>query len=170
MAISHARRMNLVALAILLTGLISLVAFHLVVFVDGRPDDEVSYGWQVWPEIWKTLKAPDFDDVLDLVATSAFLTNFLLIVISPFAILLFRASRLAWWVAISISGIALVGLSGVLLVSYSDSPAGSQKPGAGFFCLIASQVLNFIGLLFIRREHAVELPAGEAPGREESPG
>jgi hypothetical protein len=162
MAISHARRMNLVALAVLLTALISLAVFHGTVFVDHGPDDEVSYGWQVWPEIWRTVRAPNFDDFMDLIATSAFLTSLLLIAIAPFAIPLFRASRLAWWLAAIVSGLALVGLSGVLLVSYSDPAAGSEKLGPGFFCLIASQVLNFLGLLFIRREHALELPTGDS--------
>jgi len=66
--------------------------------------------------------------------------------------LLFRASRLAWWLAVIVAGTALVGLTGVLLVDYSDVPPEAEKPGPGFFCLIASQVLNFLGLLFVRRE------------------
>jgi len=151
----------LVALAVLLTALIALVAFHLMVFVDYRPDGEVSYGWEVWPEIWNMMKAPDFDDIQDLIATSAFLTSLFLIGIAPFAIPLFRASRLAWWLAAIVSGMALVGLSGVLMVSYLDSSPASEKLGPGFFCLVASQILNFIGLLFIRREVSPD-PLAEA--------
>jgi hypothetical protein len=72
MPTSHARRMNLIALAVLLTGLISLIAFHGMVFVDRRPDDEVTYGWQVWPEIWQFITDPDFSDIADLIAARPF--------------------------------------------------------------------------------------------------
>ena len=159
MPISRARRMNLVALAVLLTALISLIAFHLMVFADRRPYDEAVHGWQIWPEIWQFVTDLDFSDIGDLIATSAFLTSFLLIVVAPFAIPLFRASRLAWWLAAIVSGAALVGLSGVLVGDYLGTPSGAREPGPGFFCLIASQILNFLGLLFVRREHAPE-PAG----------
>jgi hypothetical protein len=156
MPISRARQMNLVALAVLLTALISFITFHGMVLVDRRPHDEVTYGWQVWPEIWQFARDLDFSDIADLIATSAFLTSFLLIVIAPFAIPLFRASRLAWWLAAIVSGSALIGLTGVLLGNYLGTPSGEEKPGPGFFCLIASQLLNFLGLLFVRRECAPE--------------
>jgi hypothetical protein len=169
MPIPHARRMNFVALAVLVTGLISLVAFHLIVFVDHGPGGAMSYGWEVWPEIWEAMKDPDLNDIADLIATSAFLTSVLLILIAPFAIPLFRASRLGWWVATIVSGMALVGLSGVLLANYSDEPSDFARLGPGFYCLIASQILNFLGFTFIRREHVPDLPGGGSPPREASP-
>jgi len=160
MPTTHARRMNLIALAVLLTGLISLIAFHGMVFVDRGLGDEVVYGWQVWPEIWQFILDPDFSELGDLIMISAFLTSVLLIVIAPFAIPLFRASRLAWWLAAIVAGTALVGLTGVLLVDYSDVPPDAEKLGSGFFCLVTSQVLNFLGLLFIRREQVLNQDGG----------
>lgn len=159
MPISPARRMNLIALAVLLTGLILLIAFHPMVFVDRRVDDKVVHGWQAWPEIWRFIADPDFSDLGDLIMISAFLTSVLLIVVAPFAISLFRASRLTWWLAAIVAGAALVGLSGVLLVDYSDVAPEAEKLGPGFFCLIASQVLNFLGLMLIRREMASDIPS-----------
>lgn len=144
--------MNLIALAVLLTGLISFIAFHPLVVADGRPSDDVVRGWQVWPEIWQFFKELDFSDIGDLIACSAFLTSALLIVVAPFAIPLFRASRPAWWLAAIVSGTALIGLSGILLVDYTNAPPDAEKLGPGFFCLIAAQILNFLGLMFIRRE------------------
>ncbi|MEK7950072.1 hypothetical protein [Luteolibacter soli] len=163
MPISSARRMNLIALAVLLTGLISFVAFHFLIFVDFRPDDDAIRGWQVWPEVWRFVRDPDFNQLEDLIATSALFTSVLLTVISPFAIPLFRSSRLAWWLAAIVSGAAMLGLTGVLLVNYVMEPSESEKPGAGFFCLVASQALNFVGLLFVRRENEPELIAGGPP-------
>jgi hypothetical protein len=90
-----------------------------------------------------------------LIATSAFLTSLLLIAVSPFAIRILRVSLLAWWFATSVSGMALIGLTGVLLMSNSDDWG---KVGPGFYCLIASQALNFLGLLFIRREQTPGFP------------
>jgi len=144
--------MNLIALAVLLTALISLGAFHLLVLADRRPDEDVVHGWQVWPEIWQFFTEFDFSDIRDVIATSAFLTSVLLIVVAPFAIPLFRASRPAWWLAAIVSGSALIGLSGILLLDYTQAPEDAEKLGPGFFCLIAAQFLNFLGLMFIRRE------------------
>ncbi|RYD63337.1 MAG: hypothetical protein EOP83_12465 [Verrucomicrobiaceae bacterium] len=155
--------MNLIALAVLLTGLILLIAFHPMVFVDRRLSDEVVHGWQVWPEIWQFIADPDLSDPGDLIMISAFLTSVLLIVVAPFAIPLFRASRVAWWLAAIVAGTALVGLSGVLLVDYSDVSPEAEKLGPGFFCLIASQVLNFLGLMFIRREMTSDIPSDVSP-------
>jgi len=163
MPISRARRMNLIAMAVLLTGLISLIAFHGMVFADRRPDGEVTYGWQVWPEIWQFITDLDFSDIADLIAASAFLTSVLLIVVAPFAIPVFRASRLAWWLAAIVSGTALTGLTGILVVDYTKEPADAEELGPAFFCLIASQVLNFVGLLFIRREHSPEQMVASSP-------
>jgi hypothetical protein len=155
--IPHARRMNLIALALLITALIAFVAFHFLivdVYKDPLISDELEIvGWQVWPSAFEFLQHYDTSDMHAMVAISAFVTSALLIVASPFIVPFLRISRLSWWITVISSGAAMCGLGGVILMERSYS-----IPGPGSHCLLASLALNFLGLLFIRREPMAELP------------
>ncbi len=154
MSPSHARRMNLIALALLITALISFAAFHgleFQIYVDPSMQvEDDNRGWRVWPELVDFVRDLDFSDPRDLIAWAGFLCATLLIAASPALIPVFRASRLAWWLAALVSGTAMLGLGGVLLLDPPD-PSWSV-PGPGYFCLLGALALNFIGLLFVRRE------------------
>ena len=153
MPIPHARRMNLIALALLVTALIAFVAFHfLVITVVTDPGSSRSeeLGWRIWPELLEFLKDADFNDAEGMIAVSAFLTYCLLVIASPFIIPILRMSRLGWWITVIASGLAMCGFGGMILLS-EDDPAYSV-PGPGTYCILASLALNFLGLLFIRRE------------------
>lgn len=149
MPIPRARRMNLIALAFLITALIAFVVFHFTVFIR-HLELEPLFGWQIWPEVWGGFSRPNFNDPAELIACTAFCTSAMLITISPWILPFLRNSRLAWWLLILMSGAVLIGLSGTLVANYF--PHQSKKLGTGFYCLIAAQVLHFAGLLFIRRE------------------
>jgi hypothetical protein len=145
--------MNLIALALLVTALIAFVAFHFLVITivtdpgSSRSDES---GWRIWPELLEFLKDADFNDAEGMIAVSAFLTYCLLVVGSPFILPVLRMSRLGWWITVIASGLAMCGFGGMILLSEHD-PAYSV-PGPGTYCLLASLALNFLGLLFIRRE------------------
>ncbi len=106
-------------------------------------------GWQVWPDFFEILMDPDFSDTRNMIVATTFLTHGLMAVASPFLILPLRASRWLWWVAVLSSGIAMCGLGGIILL---DLDPESVIPGPGFYCILASLALNFLGLLFICRE------------------
>lgn len=144
--------MNLVALALLITALIGFVCFHFMVL---NVDTERK-GWQIWPSLIEFLKAADFDDLQGMVAAAAFLTYTLLVVATPFAIIALCRSRLLWWLIAIASGTAMCGLGGVIILGMIDDDVSAPTPG--LLCLLASLALNFLGLLFIRREHAPDLP------------
>ena len=153
MPIPHARRMNLIALALLITALIAFVAFHFLVitiYTDPGYSKTRDLGWEIWPELLEFLKDVDFDQIQGMIAASAFLTYCLLVVASPFLVPVLRISRIGWWVTVIASGVAMLGFGGVILIS-NDDPSFSV-PGPGLYCLLASLALNFLGLLFIRRE------------------
>ena len=151
MPIPHARRMNLIALALLITALIAFVVFHFLSFeIYTDPSYGPSNGWMMWPGLIDFLGDVDFEDLAGMIAASAFLTYSLLVVVSPFIVPFLRISRLGWWMCIIASGVAMCGFGGVVLFSGHD-PSFSV-PGPGFYCLLASLALNFLGLLFIRRE------------------
>ena len=159
MPIPHARRMNLIALALLITALIAFVAFHFLVitiYTDPGYSKTRDLGWEIWPELLEFLKDVDFDQIQGMIAASAFLTYCLLVVASPFLVPVLRVSRISWWVTVIASGVAMVGFGGIVLIS-DDDPSFSV-PGPGLYCLLASLALNFLGLLFIRREPAAALP------------
>lgn len=148
MPIPHARRMNLIALALLVTALIAFVSFHFLVieYDDSSPD----MGWEIWPTFFDTLKNLDITDMEDMLATSAFFTYCLLVIASPFSMVLLRNSRPLWWISTITSGGAFCTISGMICLA--ELIGTSSTPGPGLYCLLASLALNFLGLLFIRRE------------------
>jgi drug/metabolite transporter (DMT)-like permease len=154
MPIPHARRMNLIALALLITALIAFVAFHFLavtIYTDpGLISKSQEFGWELWPALVDFLKDADFDELQGMVAASAFLTYCLLVVASPFITTILRKSRLIWWITVIASGVAMCGFGGMVLIS--DSDPSFSIPGPGLYCILASLALNFLGLLFIRRE------------------
>ena len=156
MPIPHARRMNLIALALLITALIAFTAFHfLPVMAEtefariGAAPDEINAGWSIWQEIGNFFVAPRIDDSQAMIGISTFLTCVVLILACPFLVPLFRRSRLVWWIATIASGLVLTGLGGLLVIT---NLAPDDHPGPAIFSLLASLALNFLGLLFIRRE------------------
>lgn len=155
MPIPHARRMNLIALALLITALVAFIAFHLLVFTIYTATYEVSksleFGWQLWPELMDFLKDADFDNVPGMIGASAILTHSLLVVVSPFITNVLRTSRTSWWITAISSGVAMCGLGGIVILIAGSDPFFSI-PGPGLYCLLASLALNFLGLLFIRRQ------------------
>ncbi len=156
MPIPHARRMNLIALALLITALIAFGAFHFLPVMSetefdrmGADPNEINAGWSIWQEIGNFLEAPDIHDSSAMIGVSTFLTFVVLILACPFLIPLFRRSRLVWWVATIASGLVLTGLGGLLVIT---NLGPGDHPGPAIFSLLASLALNFLGLLFIRRE------------------
>ena len=147
MPIPHARRMNLIALALFITALVALVAFHLLPgFVSSG--DEVLPGWAVWT-ILPELLAEMPGEPLIMIIFASFITSAFLVLASPFVAGVLRKSRIAWWTVTISSGAAFFGLSGILLYQLALDPSSSSS---GFNCLAAAQMLQFLGLLFIRRE------------------
>lgn len=147
MAFSSARRLNLVALAILFTALAAFLAFHALPFQPWRE----AAGWEIWFDVADYLSDPDWSETRLLIGVTTLISATLLIVASPFLVPFFRLSRLSWWVAVLSSGMIMTGLGGLMVIGhYIDE--SSETSGPALPCLIAALILNFTGLLFIRRE------------------
>lgn len=151
MANERARWMNLVALALLVTALISFVGFHLLEMVEYEKyaPDHSERGWEIWPAVLDFLKSPTFGDSEDMVSIAALLTGSVTILAGPFLIPVLSQSRLLWWVVALASGTSLCGLGVILTFGWDND---YTRPGPGLLCLLAALLLNFTGLLFIRRE------------------
>ncbi len=122
------------------------VAYHFL------PGFGVASGWVVWPQIAESMSAPGiFEQPTVLAIVASFLMITVLIVASPFLSIVFRRSRLSWWLATVMSGLAMVVLGGLILTL--NDP---DKLGPGEICLLASPVFHFIGMLMIRKERMPE--------------
>jgi hypothetical protein len=147
--IPHARRMNLIALALFVTALVALTAFHLLPgFVADA--DGIQPGWATWtalPELVNEVSG----DPLGMIVIASFLTTALVVLACPFIASFLGRSRIAWWAVTVTSGAAFFGFGGIMLDHLDALESGIN-------CLAAAQALNFLGLLFIRREPMAELP------------
>ena len=145
--IPHARRMNLIALALFITALVALAAFHVLpgFLVEG---DEVLPGWAMWT-ILPELVAEMPGEPLMMIIFASFIASAFLVLACPFVAGILRRSRISWWTVTISSGAAFFGLGGILLYHLALDPSLSSS---GINCLAAAQMLNFLGLLFIRRE------------------
>ena len=153
MPIPQARRMNLIALALFIAALVSFVGFHLLpgfLIVE----DEMQPGWAIWT-ILPELVAEMPGEPLMMIIFASFITSAFLVLACPFVAGVLRRSRIAWWTVTISSGAAFFGLGGILIYHLALDPSSSTS---GINCLAAGQMLQFLGLLFIRREQAPGLP------------
>lgn len=138
--------MNRLALGMHGVAVLLFVAYHFL------PGFGVDSGWVVWPQIAESISDPG---IFRQPAASAIVASFLmitfLIVASPFLSIVFRRSRLSWWLATVMSGLATVLLGGLILTMN-----GLDRLGPGEICLLASPVFHFIGMLMIRKERLPE--------------
>ena len=168
MSLSHCRRMNLAALALLVSALVAFTIFHfsrvdeVFGFASGwlRENDSIA-GWQVWLSGWVSAKTWDTggpDVAVEMLVSAMLTSSALSIVAAPFLLPIMRSSRLAWWLIVFVSFCGLnLGISIVSDYAIPESPVlGGLRPGT--YCLISAQILNFLGLLCIRRESVTDLP------------
>jgi hypothetical protein len=133
---------NRLALGMHGVAVLLFVAYHFL------PGFGVDFGWVVWPQIAESISDPGIfkqPTVLAIVASFLMVTS--LIVASPFLSIVFRRSRISWWLATVMSGLAMVVLGGLIL-TFNEL----DKLGPGEICLLASSVFHFIGMLMIRKE------------------
>jgi hypothetical protein len=155
----RAHWMNLVALAVLSTSLLAYVAFHLLPIEASMDPELEERGWELWKAVYEFIKEPDASYSREMIGVAGFLSSAFLIVACPFLVPVLNRSRWLWWVMVLASGAAMCGLGGIVLLALMDM----EEPGSGTCCLLAALVLNFLGLLFIRRETAPEIqPAWDA--------
>ena len=155
MPIPHARRMNLIALVLLVTALIAFVTFHFLPMYH-LPMADNRHGWTVWIDMsYYARSMTASNSQLENILLSGLLAFAPLVSCAPFLVPVLRVSRLSWWLAVVTSGLTFTGSGGVLLLWMGRA---GVMPGPAFVCLLASLSLNFLGLLFIRREQAPDLP------------
>lgn len=149
MPISHARRMNLIALALLITALLAFWTFQFLPWYQGA--DQQIKGWKMWSGSFREIFRFRMDE--EIIAAVAFVTSGLMIFAGPFIMPILHSSRWFWWLTIIIAALAVVSLAGISVISMLFH---SRLPGSGMICLLLAQVLFLAGLLFIRRERSEE--------------
>ncbi len=152
MPIPHARRMNLIALALLVAALISLIAFH-VAPLDGSltSDGRIVRGWVIWELVISVFTSGEFfqSSIGAMLAWMSLPMSMALVAGAPFLIHLLRGSRPIWWIMMIMTSVCLVAISW-LIWELSRDPITTPPRSIGL--LMTAVYLNFLGLLFIRRE------------------
>lgn len=152
MPIPHARRMNLIALALLITALISLIAFHVAPFGDSLTSDgRIVRGWVVWELVISVFTSGELlqSSIAVMLAWMSLPMSMALVASAPFLIHLLRGSRPIWWIVLIMTSVCLVAISW-LIWELSRDPITTPPRSIGL--LMIAVYLNFLGLLFIRRE------------------
>jgi len=140
-------------LAVVALGLFQVLAVSYSWVGPGGEDEWEAYrGCQVWVDLVGVLKHPMHLDVIDWVVHAALVAGVLLVIGSPFLIGVLSGSRVMWWMAVVSSGVAMCGLLGCLIYLIAGNPPDEHwRYGPGMGALLAYPVLNFIGLLWVRR-------------------
>ena len=143
-----ARVMNLVALAFFITALLALGGFHFLSWWK-----HVSFpGWGIWNEMMGRVQSRDFSEPLANICLLMFPCFTALALSTPFLIGVLRRSRLAWWLLVLFSGGCLISVGAFAITISSPAPDEPDQRGPAFYCLMASLGLNFLGMLFVRRD------------------
>lgn len=143
--------MNLLALAVLVTSLLLFIVFHFVPTPEG---DEK--GWQIWSEIAGLVTDPEIlDEPLEVIAVASFICFSVLVVGCPFLVFFLRRSRLLWWLAVVMSGIATVGFWGFIVTTNTWENLGQSG-----LIILATPVANLVGLLLLRGERRMPVEGG----------
>jgi hypothetical protein len=144
--------MNLIALALLVTSLLFFIGFHLGDWIHGSVESKPMAGWELWKNAFEVVRDSNLRGLPHslFITMSALIVATVLICGGPFAVKPLAASRALWWGATVASAASFAGFGGFM--AYHMAENAVHEPGSGFFCLLAAQMLNFTGLLFIRRE------------------
>lgn len=125
----------------------ALAAYGVFHFLPATKSDPEENGWKLWVELWDVIRNPEsLGEPLTAVGVSSFLTFSVLIAAAPFLGIIWRKSRIAWWMAVIFSGLAAGGFWFMVLVNHSPD----EELLAGAWSLMAAPVLNCAGLLLAR--------------------
>ena len=141
----------------LIAAVVALVLYQ--VLVEYRTHDpwvgnvEESRGYVVWTLIYGAHQGGYLDHFYRFMIAGLFI-GVLVTLISPFLIGVAARSRPIWWLLVCCSSMAVIGLVGGSIwqrVHLDERLLLEIEYGAGFYSRLAFPVLNFIGLLFVRR-------------------
>ena len=131
-----AHPLNRLGIALLFAALVCWIGFHLL------PIDHYMRGWELWKIIWLVLTSGSPPDWITMIFISAFLTIAILVATSPFVTILLRSSKACRWLAIGVSGAALLSVGSIILIAHAHPRA--------YELLLAAMALNFVGLICLR--------------------
>lgn len=134
------------ALASLIGSLVAAFAFHFLPLESGWGSD-ITKGWETWMEIFASLRSLNFADLQTMIGSSCFITWIALVISSVPLFPILQRSRLAARFVTVCSALVLIGL-GVVVAINNLGP--EQNPGSAVFCLFASLLLHFIGIVLVR--------------------
>jgi len=132
-----------IALGLLIAAVAAFASFNLLPWKPEVPKFDA--GWKIWVEVFSPRNLRPGPNLLPI---TGILAGALIIVSGPFLVPVLRSSRLIWWTAAVVSGMAMVAFTGSLVVMVIRT---NFQPGSGMCAVVVAQVLNFAGILSIRR-------------------
>ncbi|MEP4076382.1 hypothetical protein [Haloferula sp.] len=155
-----ARKSDLVALGFLIAALVVFGLYQGLVeyrvedpFADDGQQWTETRGYEVWMAIYESHQSGYLDHFFRFLIAGLGI-SVVVTVLGPFLVTILSRSRPLWWLMVACSGLAIVGLDGGVLWTHLESGIlvdGGFEYGPGFYCLLVFPLLNFIGLLLIRK-------------------
>lgn len=135
---------------------VAMLLFHVLPVVSSRWGGSWEHyrGWVIWEQWWEGVKGFDELDFdwPDAPIWAALHLAALMYLVSPFVIRLLASNRIVWWLFVVMSSMALVGITGILQAEiWNDFEPGYETIRSGFWLLMASPVIHFTGVLFVRK-------------------
>ena len=158
-----ARKSDLVAMGFLIAAVVAFVLYQVLVeyrfaYSVNEPGliwEEVR-GFEVWMMVYEAQIAGYLDHFFRFMI-GGLVIGVVVTLVSPFLVGVLVRSRPLWWLVVSCSGLAVVGMVGGSAWQWiSDWGVSNDELeyAFGFYCSLAFPILNFIGLLFVRRRVA----------------
>lgn len=165
---------EIAARVLLFAALAGLIGFHVLPVADGpRYDGTIERGWIIWQGLWDyrrdlgaIFQAAAQDPLVGMGLVAAF-SWLLLALVSPFIVPLLIRSRALWSITTLIAGLSLVAWI-IIIGSASGSSGFSNLPPA-MISMLASVLLNFLGLAVLARIKPVDPPLPESPDNPLAP-
>lgn len=114
--------------------------------------DEVR-GYEVWRAVYEAQQAGYLDHFHRFII-AGLVIGLIVTLISPFLVFILASSRPIWWMFVCCSGGAIVGVIGGSVWQQTTEiiwESWGFEFGPGYYCSLAFPILNFIGLLCIRK-------------------
>lgn len=165
---------EIAARVLLLAAFVCLIGFHVMPVNDSpRYDGTIERGWVIWQALWEYRR--DLGELfraaaqepligMGLVAAVSWL---LLALVSPFIVPLLIRSRALWSITTLIAGLSLVAWL-IIIGSAAGSSGLSNLPPA-MLSMLASVLLNFLGLAVLARIKPLDPALPESPDNPLAP-
>ncbi|MCW1914157.1 hypothetical protein OJ996_11255 [Luteolibacter sp. GHJ8] len=164
---------EIAARVLLLAAFVCLIGFHVLPIDEVRSDGSVERGWIIWQALWVYRR--DLDALFHAAAQEplvgmglvAAVSWLLLALVSPFIVPLLLRSRPLWGICTMIAGLSLVAW--LIIIGSAGAPSNFSGIPPAMLSMLASVLLNFLGLAVLARIKPLDPVLPESPDNPLAP-